>query len=143
MGAWARRFVAADRATYCFGLADSGYVSLGRLVLDRRQDCISLMYRTTELARAPTAATPWPGPCAPASPARPRRRGGPAGRVDYDDPAHLDYSLDMVRSGWWGDDVTATLTGVRPDSLGTAALPGRLVRLGARRGAGAVGTARG
>ena len=48
---------------------------------------------------------------------------GPDGRVDYDHPAHLDYSLDMVRSGWWGQDVTAQLTGARADSLGTARYP--------------------
>ncbi|HPF70767.1 MAG TPA: hypothetical protein PLQ13_08870, partial [Candidatus Krumholzibacteria bacterium] len=55
--------------------------------------------------------------------ARPRDVVGPDGRVDYDDPAHFDYSLDMVRSGHWGDDVTASLHGARPDSLGTARYP--------------------
>ncbi len=121
IGAWARRFVAAGGASYCFGLDDDGYAALGRLVLDQRQDCISLLYRVTELARAADGreAVAWA--------LRTRFAGAPAaevvgpdGRVDYDHPAHLDYSLDMVRSGWWGQDVTARLTGARPDSLGTA-----------------------
>lgn len=124
VGAWARRFLAAGGATYCFGLYDDGYAAQGRLVLDERQDCISLMYRTTELARAADGreAVAWA--------LRTRFAGAPAaevvgpdGRVDYDNPAHLDFSLDMVRSGWWGEDVTAQLTGARVDSLGTKRYP--------------------
>ncbi|MFN2371387.1 MAG: hypothetical protein ABR506_09570 [Candidatus Krumholzibacteriia bacterium] len=124
VGAWARRFAAAGDATYRFGLAEGGYARLGRLVLDERQDCISLVYRVTELARAADSrdAVAWA--------LRTRFAGAPPaavvderGLVDYDHPAHLDYSLDMVRSGWWGEDVTAQLTGARPDSLGTARYP--------------------
>lgn len=124
VGAWARRFAAAGGATYRFGLAEDGYARLGRLVLDQRQDCISLVYRVTELARAadPRDAVAWA--------LRTRFAGAPPaevvdarGLVDYDHPVHLDYSLDMVRSGRWGEDVTAQLTGARPDSLGTARYP--------------------
>lgn len=124
VGLWARRFAAAPGATYCFGLADSGYATLGRLVLDERQDCVSLVYRVTELARGGDgrAAVAWALRTRFAG-ARPRDVVGPDGRVDYDDPAHFDYSLDMVRSGHWGDDVTASLHGARPDSLGTARYP--------------------
>ena len=124
LGAWARRFLAAGGATYCFGLNDDGYAAQGRLVLDDRQDCISLLYRTTELARAADGreAVAWALRTRFAG-ARPADVVGPDGRVDYDHPAHLDYSLDMVRSGWWGEDVTAQLTGARADSLGTARYP--------------------
>ena len=121
VGAWARRFAAAGGATYCFGLDDDGYAARGRLVLDEHQDCISLLYRTTELARAADGreAVAWALRTRFAG-ARSAEVVDADGRVDYDHPAHLDYSLDMVRSGWWGRDVTAQLTGSRPDSLGTA-----------------------
>jgi hypothetical protein len=46
-----------------------------------------------------------------------------AGRVDYDRPEHLDFSLDMIRSGHWGRDVTPQLTGAVPDSAGTSRYP--------------------
>ncbi|MBE0567050.1 MAG: hypothetical protein IH621_13905, partial [Krumholzibacteria bacterium] len=121
VGAWARRFAAAGGATYRFGLAEDGYARLGRLVLDERQDCISLVYRVTELARAadPRDAVAWALRTRFAG-ARPAEIVDERGLVDYDHPVHLDYSLDMVRSGRWGEDVTARLTGARPDSLGTA-----------------------
>jgi hypothetical protein len=45
------------------------------------------------------------------------------GRVDYDHPAHLDYSLDMIRCGRWGTDVTASLAGAVPDPAGSARYP--------------------
>ena len=54
VGFWARRYAAADAAVYCFGPAEGGYVAEGRLVLDQKHDCVSLLYRTTELARAAT-----------------------------------------------------------------------------------------
>jgi hypothetical protein len=124
VGRWARRYLAWGEAGYRFGLADGGYVDAGLLVPGRRQDCISLLYRVTELAQARSARQ------AVALALQRRFAGAPAsrvcradGRVDYDDPAHLDYSLDMIRSGRWGRDVTGTLTGARPDSLGTARYP--------------------
>ena len=126
VGAWARRFAAAGTATYCFGLDPEGYAAQGRLVLDEHQDCISLLYRCTELARARDGrdAVVWALRTRFAG-AAPAAVVDGEGRVDYDDPAHLDYSLDMVRSGLWGRDVTATLSGARPDSLGTARYPAR------------------
>jgi hypothetical protein len=45
------------------------------------------------------------------------------GRVDYDRPEHLDFSLDMIRSGHWGRDVTAGLTGAGPDTAGSSRYP--------------------
>lgn len=121
VGAWARRFATADSVRYLFGLAGGGYAAGGELVADRTQDCVSLLYRCTELARARdhrdaarlALATRFAG----ADPAAVVRADG---RVDYDHPAHLDYSLDMIRSGLWGDDVTATLTGARSDSTGSS-----------------------
>jgi len=120
VGWWARQFLAADTAVYCFGPADGGYVSEGRLVLDERHDCISLLYRTTELAHAAdpadavarALATRFAG-------ADPDSVVDATGRVDYDHPAHLDFSIDMIRSGHWGRDVTGSLSGAVPDSVGT------------------------
>jgi len=124
VGFWARRYAAADAAVYCFGPAAGGYVAEGRLVLDDKHDCVSLMYRVTELAHAATpdealaralhtrfAGADWDSVVAP------------DGRVDYDDAAHLDYSVDMIRSGHWGRDVTASLTGAVPDTAGSTRYP--------------------
>ena len=55
IGLWARRFAADSTNVYCFGLKPGGYVSEGRLVDDVHVDCISLLYRVTELAQARTA----------------------------------------------------------------------------------------
>ncbi len=41
------------------------------------------------------------------------------GKVDYDRPEHLDYSLDMVRTGHWGDDITNWLRGAVRDRYGS------------------------
>ncbi len=121
IGAWARRFQAAGTSNYTFGPADGGYVAEGRLALDRRQDCISLMYRCSELGRAGNAA----GALAVAL--RTRFAGavidsivGPGGRVDYERPEHLDYSLDMIRTGHWGTDITATFAGAVLDTAGSS-----------------------
>lgn len=124
IGAWARRFRDAGGSSYRFGPAEGGYVAEGRLALDEHQDCVSLMYRCTELGQAADAtdALAW---------ALRLRFGGapldsivaPDGRVDYDRPEHLDYSLDMIRTGAWGRDVTATLTGARPDPTGSSRYP--------------------
>ncbi|MCB1183714.1 hypothetical protein KDM41_09780 [bacterium] len=124
IAAWARRFAAADGVVYRFGPEAGGYVADGALVADHVQDCVSLLYRTTELARARD------GRDAVAWALRTRFAGAPIdsvagadGRVDYDHPAHLDYSLDMIRSGHWGRDITAALTGARPDSAGSSRYP--------------------
>ncbi len=124
VGRWARRFLDADGIQYRFGLHEGGYVAEGDLVRDDRQDCVSLMYRVTELARAddPRDAVAWA--------LRTRFAGAPLdsvvddqGRVDYDRPEHLDFSLDMIRSGNWGQNVTDHLTGARPDSTGSSRFP--------------------
>jgi hypothetical protein len=124
IGRWARRYLLGKGIEYRFGLAEGGYVTEGELVRDDRQDCVSLMYRVTELARAGSQrdAVAWA--------LRTRFAGAPAdsvvddqGRVDYDRPEHLDFSLDMIRSGHWGQDVTAGLSGARPDSAGSSRYP--------------------
>ena len=121
IGQWARRFLDADGIEYLFGLKAGGYVAEGDLIRDNRQDCVSLMYRVTELARADDHrdAVAWA--------LRTRFAGAPLdsvvdeqGRVDYDRPEHLDFSLDMIRSGNWGQDVTTGLTGAEPDSAGSS-----------------------
>lgn len=124
VGLWARRFLAADGIRYVFGPAADGYVAERDLVRDHRQDCISLLYRCGELARARDADD------AVAVALRTRFAGAePAavvdaeGRVDYDHPSHLDYSLDMIRSGHWGADVTARVGTATPDTVGTARYP--------------------
>ena len=119
-GRWARRYLIWGEATYTFGLADSGYAARGLLVPGSRHDCISLLYRTTELARAADArhavelalSLRFAG-------ADPDSVVAPDGRVDYDRPEHLDFSVDMIRSGRWGRDVTADLTGAVPDREGS------------------------
>ena len=120
IGRWARRFAQADDVVYLFGPAEGGYVDEGALVSDRRQDCVSLLYRVNELAHATTHedALAWALRTRFAG-ADPAAVVGPDGRVDYDDPSHLDYSLDMIRTGLWGRDVTADLTGAVPDTVGT------------------------
>ena len=124
IGRWARRYLEADGIEYLFGLCEGGYVSEGELVRDDRQDCVSLMYRVTELARADDHrdAVAWA--------LRTRFAGAPLdsvvddqGRVDYDRLEHLDFSLDMIRSGNWGRDVTGRLNGARPDSAGSSRYP--------------------
>lgn len=124
VGFWARRFLAESQAEYRFGLAEDGYVSQGRLVLDDRMDCVSLMYRCTELARAsgPDDALMWA--------LRTRFSGAPLaavidseGAVDYDRPEHLDFSLDMIRTGIWGRDVTHQFTGAGIDTVGSSRYP--------------------
>jgi len=124
IGLWARRFHADGSFTYRFGLSEGGYVSEGRLVPGKHQDCVSFLYRTTELARATDARD------AVLIALDTRFAGAdldsvilPDGRVDYDRPEHLDFSLDMIRSGHWGRDVTASLTGATVDETGSARYP--------------------
>ena len=121
VGLWARRYLEWGETFYRFGLAEGGYVERGLLVPGQRQDCISLLYRTTELARATDARDAVRVALAV------RFAGadldsvvGEDGRVDYGRPEHLDYSLDMIRSGHWGRDVTASLSGVAADLVGSS-----------------------
>ena len=124
VGKWARRFAAADDVVYLFGPKAGGYVAEGDVVSDYRQDCVSLLYRVGELARARDArdAVDWA--------LRTRFAGATAaavadgeGRLDYENPAHLDYSLDMIRTGMWGREVTTSLTGTVVDTVGTSRYP--------------------
>lgn len=121
VGLWARRFAAASGVRYRFGLAEGGYAADGEIVSDRRQDCVSLLYRTSELARARDHrdAVAWALQTRFAG-ARLDSLIGPDGRVDYDDRRHLDFSLDMIRSGRWGRDVTAELGGAVVDTAGSS-----------------------
>ena len=121
VAAWARRYRDAGGSRYLFGLAEGGYAAEGRLALDERQDCVSLMYRCTELGRARSAvdalavalATRFAG-------ADSDSLFDASGRVDYDRPEHLDFSLDMIRSGHWGADVTVALPGSVLDAAGSS-----------------------
>lgn len=121
IGHWARRYRQAPQTEYRFGLAAGGYVDKGLLVPGLVHDCISFVYRTSELARARDArdaiqlalALRFAG-------ATFAEVVGSDGRVDYDHPSHLDYSLDMIRSGHWGRDVTATFVGAVLDTVGSA-----------------------
>jgi len=123
VGQWARRFAADDEVSYLFGPLAGGYVADGEIVSDYQQDCVSLLYRVGELARARDArdAVDWA--------LRTRFAGGAAdvvieeGRLDYGNPAHLDFSLDMIRTGMWGWDVTAALSGATTDTVGSSRYP--------------------
>ena|GEM_PF-158738 len=111
-------------ADYRFGLAEGGYAATGRLVLDQHQDCVSFLYRSTESARGATRRdrVSWALRTRFAG-AHPDSVVAPDGSVDYDRPEHLDYSLDMIRAGLWGRDVTAEVGGAVIDTLGTARYP--------------------
>ena len=124
VGLWARRFLTAEGVRYLFGPSPDGYVAERALVRDHRQDCISLLYRCVELARARdhrdavavALGTRFAG-------ADPESVVDAEGRVDYDNPAHLDYSLDMIRSGHWGREVTASVGAAVTDTVGTSRYP--------------------
>lgn len=124
VGRWARRFAEADSVRYLFGLSAGGYARDGEIVDDLHVDCVSLLYRCAELARASSAddAVAWA--------LRTRFAGAPldsvidaTGKADYDRPEHLDFSLDMIRAGHWGQDVTADLAGAVLDRAGSARYP--------------------
>jgi hypothetical protein len=121
---WAELYLERGDATYVFGLQEGGYVADSLLVQDYKQDCVLFSYRCTELARATTARQA-------ISRALETRFAGadlggvvsPAGAVDYDHDAHLDYSLDIVRSGLWGSEVTAVVGVAETDDVGTKRYP--------------------
>lgn len=124
IGRWARRFVVADSVEYLFGPKPGGYVAEGEVISDQRQDCVSLLYRVSELARARdhddavawALRTRFAGSETQATDAH-------SGRVNYDDPAHLDYSLDMIRTGMWGREITASISGAIQDTVGSSRYP--------------------
>lgn len=121
---WARWFLEMGRVSYLYGRAAGGYVSDGRLCQDFQTDCVLFMYRATELARSANAreavqfafGTRFYG----ASLAEAVLEDG---RVDYDVPAHLEYSEDMIRSGIWGEDVTELCGSSLLDAVGSSRVP--------------------
>jgi hypothetical protein len=122
---WAELFLERGDAHYVFGLAAGGYVSDSLLVQDFKTDCVLLTYRCTELARATSARD------AIVRALDSRFHGGSpsavvssTGGVNYDDPAHLDYSEDAVRAGrLWGRDVTQEVGLAAADTAGTSRYP--------------------
>ncbi len=129
VAAWARWFLARDDVRYLYGRDPGGYVTEGRLCQDFATDCVLFMNRTTELARSASAreavqfafGTRFYG----ASVERAVREDG---RVDFDDPVHLEYSEDMVKSGIWGADVTADCGAALRDTVGSSRAPADTVR---------------
>lgn len=121
MSRWARRFARATDVVYLFGPKPVGYVATGSVVDDYHQDCVSLLYRVSELARARNSADAvlW-GLRTRFAGGDPATIVGADGRVNYDDPAHLDYSLDMIRTGLWGRNITDDLSGAQPDTVGSS-----------------------
>jgi hypothetical protein len=121
VGLWARRFEEAEQSRYLFGLAEGGYVSEGLIVSDHIHDCVSLTYRVSELARSANSK-------AALRMALGTRFAGAEldsivdqdGRANYDRAEHLDYSLDMIRTGHWGRDITRELTGAARDGVGSS-----------------------
>ena len=121
---WAELFLERGQTTYVFGLKPGGYVADSLLVQDFKQDCVLFSYRCAELAQTdtPRNAVLWA--------LRTRFAGAPpesvvstSGGVDYQHPSHLDDSLDMVRSGLWGRDVTEEVGVAVRDAAGTPRYP--------------------
>jgi hypothetical protein len=129
VAAWARWFLARRDVGYLYGRDPGGYVSEGRLCQDFATDCVLFMNRVTELARSSSAreavqfafGTRFYG----ASVERAVREDG---RVNFDDPAHLEYSEEMVASGVWGADVTAECGAALRDTVGSSRAPADTVR---------------
>ena len=121
---WAEFFLARGATTYLFGLKPGGYVADSLLVQDFRQDCVLFSYRCAELAQttSPPDAVLWALVTRFAG-APPDSVVSGRGGVDYDSPAHLDDSLDIVRSGLWGRDVTEEVGVAVPDTAGTKRYP--------------------
>jgi hypothetical protein len=121
---WAQLFATRTDNAYCFGPKPGGYVGDSLLVQDHKFDCVLLFYRCTELARAASArdailvalSTRFAG-------GDPAHVVGPTGSVDYNDPAHLDYSEDFAATGLWGRDVTREIGAAVADADGTERYP--------------------
>jgi len=117
---WANYFWERGDARYVYGRDPGGYVTEGRLVDDFNTDCVLFFCRATELGRSTSALE------AVQFAFGTRFLAGSLeqivddqGRVNYDDPVHLDYTEDMIRSGIWGRDVTAELGPTRAEEGGT------------------------
>lgn len=129
VAAWARWFLARGDVKYLYGRDPGGYVTEGRLCQDFTTDCVLFMCRTTELARSSSAreavqfafGTRFYG-------AAVERAVREDGRVNFDDPAHLEYSEEMVGSGIWGADVTAECGAALRDTVGSLVAPADTVR---------------
>ncbi|HZM16446.1 MAG TPA: hypothetical protein VFE28_10605 [Candidatus Krumholzibacteria bacterium] len=121
---WAELFLERGQTTYVFGLKPGGYVADSLLVQDFKQDCVLFCYRCAELAQSdtPRDAVLWALRTRFAG-APPESVVSPSGGVDYQNPAHLDDSLDMVRSGHWGHDVTEEVGVAVRDKAGTTRYP--------------------
>ncbi len=118
---WADFFWRRGDARYVYGRDPGGYVTEGRLVSDFATDCVLFFYRVTELGRSTSALE------AVQFAFGTRFHAGSLeeivdeqGRVDYDNPVHLDYMIDVVRSGIWGHDITAQMGSVESDTVGTS-----------------------
>jgi hypothetical protein len=118
---WAEYFYQRGDARYLYGRDPGGYVTEGRLVDDFATDCVLFFCRVTELGRSTSALE------AVQFAFGTRFLAGSLeqivneeGRVDYDNPVHLDYTEDMIRSGIWGADITAEIGLARPDPAGTS-----------------------
>ncbi|MCP4291466.1 MAG: hypothetical protein GY780_06495 [bacterium] len=118
------RAVSHEPTHYKFGLADHGYVSDGKLVEKNEYDCVSFMYQTTELARSTNERDQlsWAMRTRFAG-AHPDSVIDSQGRANYDRKEHLDYSLDMIRSGLWGENITTQVGLFMTDHLGTSRYP--------------------
>lgn len=121
---WAELFVERRDNVYCFGPKAGCYVGDSLLVQDYKLDCVSLFYRCSELARATSPRD------AVLLALTTRFAGGPAdavvqpsGAVDYDNPAHLDYSEDFAATGLWGRDVTHEVGVDVAETPGTSRYP--------------------
>jgi len=129
IAAWADYFYRRGDAAYRFGLAAGGYVSEGRLVDDFQTDCILFFYRVTELGRSSSALE------AVQFAFGTRFYGAvladvvdAEGRVDYGNSVHLDYTIDMIRSGIWGQEITDELGEAVSDAEGSTRYPPGTVR---------------
>lgn len=120
IGRWAEFLYATSGAKYVFGLDDEGYAKKGLLVDDRKTDCVLFFYRTSELGRSNSSVEAvqfafgtrfYGAPIAEVVDAQ--------GLLDYNHPAHLDYTVDMIRSGIWGQDVSDSVGPAVPDKVGT------------------------
>jgi len=124
IAAWARWFQQLGTVRYLYGRAPGGYVTEGRLCDDFDTDCVLFMCRVTELARSGSAreavqfafGTRFYG-------ASVVKVVSEDGKVDYDDPVHLEYSEDMIKSGIWGAEVTADCGGALRDTVGSSRVP--------------------
>jgi hypothetical protein len=129
IGGWADFLYRRSGAKYVFGLDEDGYVSRGLLVDDKNTDCVLFFYRTSELGRSNSAVEAvqfaygtrfYGAPIVEAV--------GADGTVDYDNEAHLDYTIDMIRSGIWGTDVSDSVGVTVADRTGTSRYPPDSVR---------------